>query len=279
MSSTLAILRLLEGLLSLCANLVLTKTFETLQWTLSNRPEGLSLLSLLGLSPTSGYFGTLALTFGKYSSFSNRIAAGSRIGLSSAIWISGVVLFARTRLELMYEPVMSYNVTAGVGQFNGSFIPEYLQRFQDNNAGYEYAILPYSTVITASNLIVNPMHSTAIDPVSCEVERKCHGYLMSGGLAMTTPWPPEDYKSHPVITIKNTPSTQIDFVRGIHNDSFDDLQDCSTFGGEGFLIGIKFCLARSVSAPGSLFAGESKNIVSWSYLNSPRCVRLHSRRA
>jgi len=190
----------------------------------------------------------------------DRVAASARVALLAAIWISGVVLFARTRLEVEYKSVKMYNVTAGVGEFNGSYIPEYLQQFQDNNAGYKHSVLPYSTVVTASNLVVNPMHSTAIDPVICNDGRACHGYLMSGGLIMTTPWPPIDYPSYPVVTIRNAPSTQIDFVRGIHNDTFVDSEDCLVFGADGFLIGIKFCLARSQSAPGSLFAGTLKKL-------------------
>nr|KAK5437002.1 hypothetical protein LTR18_009367 [Exophiala xenobiotica] len=172
-----------------------------------------------------------------------------------AIWVAGVVLFARTRLVVEYESVNSYRATAGVGQFNGSYIPEYLQRYKDTDQAYGPAVLPYSTVNTASNLVVNPMHSTAISPVVYGEGKVCHSYLLSGGLLMTTPWPPTTYASFPVITLRNIPATQIDFVRGIHNDTFDDAEDCAVFGAEGFLIAMKFCLARSQSSPGSMIAG------------------------
>jgi hypothetical protein len=158
----------------------------------------------------------------------------------------------------VYESMNSYEVTAGVGQFNGSYVPDYLKKYKDINQDYGPAVLPYSNVITASNLVVNPMHSTAIDPVACEDNRECHSYLFSGGLIMTTPWPPTDYPSYPVITIARVPTIQINFVRGIHNDSFYDGEDCTVFGEDGILIGIKFCLARSRSAKGSLFAGTLK---------------------
>src|ERR1700753_4337181 len=72
---------------------------------------------------------------------------------------------------------------------------------------------------------------------------------------MTTPWPPTDYASSPVVVLEKVPSIQIDFVRGIHNDTFIDSEDCLVVGQDGFLIGFKVCLAKSQSTPGSLFAG------------------------
>lgn len=254
-SSTLTILRLLEGLLSLCASSVLSAALENLQWTLSSTKKGLRVLTFLGLSPTSGFWGALTLSFSRNARFPDRLASAVRISLLTSIWISGIVLFAKTRLHIVYEPVRSYNVTAGVGKFNGSYVSEYLQQLQDTNDGYNYTVLPYTNVIASSNLVVNPMQSTTIEPVACGEERVCQGYLISGGLMMTTPWPPKDHLSSPFVTIQNAPALQIDFTRGIHNDTFDDAKDCNTFGGNGYLIGMKFCLAKSQSTSGALFAG------------------------
>jgi hypothetical protein len=261
-SSTLIILRLLEGVLSVCSSTVLLTSFSMIQWALTSRDDGVSSLCLLGLSPTSRYLGTLGLAFSRHSRWTDRLAAGARIGLITAIWIAGLVLFARTQLVFMYESVNSYDATGGVGKFNGSYIPEYLQRYKNSNRAYSPAVLPYSTVNTASNLVVNPMHSTAISPIVCGEGRVCHSYLLSGGLIMTTPWPPTNYSSYPVITLRRIPAIQIDFVRGIHNDTFDDAEDCEVFGDEGFLIAMKFCLARSLSAPGSLIAGKLERVLS-----------------
>lgn len=143
---------------------MLLRTFEILQWVFSGKQNGVSLLCLLGLSPTSGFLGTIGLVFSRYTAWTDRLAASTKISLLTAVWISSVVLFVRTQLVVVYDSVNSYNVTAGVGQFNGSYIPEYLKQFQDTNDGYTLSVLPYSTTLTASNLVVNPMHSTAIDP-------------------------------------------------------------------------------------------------------------------
>lgn len=254
-SNTLTILRLLQGVLSLCTTFVLLRAFEILQWALSGRKDGVRALLLLGLSPTTGVVGTTGLIFSRQVQWKDRVVAATRLGLLAAVWASGVVLFARTQLKVVYESVSTYNVTAGVGSFNGSYVPQYLQQFKDTNGGYSYSVLPYSTLVTASNLIVNPMHSVALDPVNCETGMDCTGYLMSGGLMMTTPWPPTDHADYPVVVLENAPSVQIDFVKGIHNDTFVDSDDCLVFGQDGFLIGFKFCLAKSQSAIGSLIAG------------------------
>jgi hypothetical protein len=246
---------LLQGVLSLCATFGVTRVFEILQWTLAGREKGVGALFFLSLAPTSGLLGTLGLSFSRSVQWKDRGVALARLALLAAVWTSGVVLFVQTQLKVVYESVSAYNVTAGVGPFNGSYVPEYLQQYQETNTGYNLSVLPYSTLVTASNLVVNPMHSTSIDPVSCEDGMACEGFLISGGLMMTTPWPPTDHADYPVVVIKDVPSVQIDFVRGIHNDMFIDSEDCLVFGQAGFLIGFKFCLAKSQSTKGSLFAG------------------------
>lgn len=234
---------------------MLSTSFENLQWTLSSTETGLRMLTFLSFSPTSSFWGALTLAVSKNARFPDRLASVARLSLLTAVWVSGIVLFAKTRLQLVYEPVKSYNVTAGVGQFNGSYISSYLQQYQNTNEGYAYTVLPYSNMIAASNLVVNPMQSTTIEPVTCEPDRLCQGYLISGGLMMATPWPPRDCPSCSAVTIQNVPALQVDYVHGIHNDTFEDAEDCSTFGGNGYLIGIKFCLAKSQSTAGALFAG------------------------
>lgn len=274
-SSTLAILRLLEGLLSLCVATAISKSFEIVQWSLLARNEGLPALLHLGLSPITGLWGTLALISGKKSSGAARLASVARISSVTTVWVAGILLFLRTRLVVVYDSVETYNVSAGVGRFNGSYVAGYLERYQTTNTGYVYNVLPFSIMAMASNLVVNPMHSSSIAPVNCSSGQECQGYLVSGGLMMTTPWPPTDHTSSPVVTIDAVPATQIDFVRGIHNDSFDDAQDCQTFGGAGYLIGVKFCLAQSRSSIGSLFAGRKLQHVLCTMLICHRIICVY----
>jgi hypothetical protein len=60
-STTLGVLRLAQGLLAAITASALTEAFVFLQWKLMTSPTGLSYHSLLGLSPTTGNLGTIAL--------------------------------------------------------------------------------------------------------------------------------------------------------------------------------------------------------------------------
>jgi hypothetical protein len=55
-STTLAVLRASQGLLASLTSATLMESFELLQWSLSDRSDGLWYLSLLALSPTTGRF-------------------------------------------------------------------------------------------------------------------------------------------------------------------------------------------------------------------------------
>jgi len=60
-SATLGVLRLAQGVLAAITASALTEAFVFLQWKLMNSPDGMSYHSLLGLSPTTGNLGTIAL--------------------------------------------------------------------------------------------------------------------------------------------------------------------------------------------------------------------------
>ncbi|KAI1967016.1 hypothetical protein LOZ58_000509 [Ophidiomyces ophidiicola] len=257
-SSTLTWLRTSQGLLSTCSTIALAKVFELIQWALTGRNGGLYLLSLLGLSPTTGAWGATQIVFAKGARIFDRLWPALRLFLTAAVWLSGVLLFANTSLATGYDALYSYNVTAGVGQFNGSFVEPYLQKLQNLTPEYPYRIISYTTLSTAYNLVVNPMHSVIIPPISCK-EDGCDSYLLSGGLVMTTPWPPTDHPSHPVIQIYNVPSTQIEFRRNIDEGESFLNDDCTMFGDQSSLIGIKLCLAHSRKVNGSVIAGKYRS--------------------
>ena len=121
--------------------------------------------------------------------------------------------------------------------------------------GYKLQIVPYSILGIVYSLVVNPMHTLVSPPISCS-GGDCDSYLLTGGLVMTTPWPPTNFTEHPVVEVYNATAIQIDFERGFRpGDSFLDAADCSVFGAEGFLIGIELCVAESQVARGSYIAG------------------------
>lgn len=153
----------------------------------------------------------------------------------------------------------TYNVTAGVGPFNGSYVGSYIQGLRDLAPDYKYQVVPYSNLAIVYNLVVNPMHSLVSPPINCK-GNLCDSYLLTGGLVMTTPWPPTNYSEHPVVEVYKAPATQIDFERGLHQgDSFSNA-DCSVFGADGFLIGIQLCVAESHVASRSYMAGKCMDL-------------------
>jgi hypothetical protein len=56
-STTLAVVRTFQGVLAALTTLTLEEAFVSLQWNLMNRPNGLSYMKFLVLSPTTDYFG------------------------------------------------------------------------------------------------------------------------------------------------------------------------------------------------------------------------------
>ena len=77
-SSTVTILRILQGLTSTFTAAAVAQTFEGIQWTLASRGGGLRLLSFLGLSPSTGIFGAVKLVFGRTEQLSDRASATLR---------------------------------------------------------------------------------------------------------------------------------------------------------------------------------------------------------
>ena len=77
-SSTVTVLRVLQGLTSISTAAAVAGSFERMQWTLASRDRGLRLLSFLGLSPTTGIFGTVKLVFGRKEQNSDRAWAAFR---------------------------------------------------------------------------------------------------------------------------------------------------------------------------------------------------------
>ena len=81
--SSLAILRVLQGLLSTTTTMGLMKVFELIQWALTGRHQGLRCLSLLSLSPSTGLKGTLGIIFSRQARFADRLWGSMRCVVST----------------------------------------------------------------------------------------------------------------------------------------------------------------------------------------------------
>lgn len=157
-----------------------------------------------------------------------------------------------TSLTTVYDTAETFNVTAGVGPFNGSLVQPFMNFLQSTAPGYPYAILPFTYFAAVYILVVNPLISTISEPVHC-VGTGCVSYLLSGGLEMVAPWQNSEHAGYPMVKIENAPSMQFDFSGPV--DSAFSESDCDVFGQQGFAIGIKMCVARDAGTEGSLRAG------------------------
>ncbi len=160
-----------------------------------------------------------------------------------------------TSLEVIYEPRYTYALRAGVGQFRGNYVEPYIKQFNTMNPGYAARVVPYSNLAIVHDLVVNPIHSVISQPINCTTE-SCDSYLLPGGLALTTPWPPTNFSQQPVIAIHSTIGMQLDFQEGLlPGDTFNE-EDCDVFGQANVLIGIRSCVGRSKVKTGALIAGS-----------------------
>ena len=271
-SDTLAILRILESVLTTSSVLALHKAFDILAWLLIKRDTGVRTIHLLGLSSVTGISGTFGILFSKHARGLERITAATKLVLLTMIWVSGILLFAKTEVISVNSTIYTYAVTAGIGPFRSAYVDEYLGRLQAENRNYEHTLLPYSIMATAANLINNPIYSTATDPISCSPNERCSSFLMPGGLVTSTPWPPVGRAEYPTITIYHAPATQIDFVRILEQpESFNVSRDCLVYGSDGqdgFRVAMQFCLARSKTKRDALEAGK------WGFLTYVRWLIL-----
>jgi hypothetical protein len=71
-TSTLTVLSILSGLLSACTGYVLSKTLEIVLWASASSGAGVNCLTFLGMSPSTGVFGTLGIVLTGRASLSDR---------------------------------------------------------------------------------------------------------------------------------------------------------------------------------------------------------------
>ncbi|KAL3481487.1 hypothetical protein BJX99DRAFT_253411 [Aspergillus californicus] len=255
-SSILTLLSITNALQSILISTILFSLFDAINWTLIGRGKGFSSIGVLGLSPTTGFFGSVRILFSRCSRLSHRLWPLLRLVLATVLWLAGIILFADTSVGITYAPVFSYPVTAGNGQFNGSTVQPYIDLLQGRDKGYEYTIVPYWMQAAVNNLVATPMHTAAgyPVPVAACAENECDSYLLPGGVIGATPWPPTNYSSAPVIRMNDVPTVQLDFSPGLNGHLFSK-DECTLYGSNDTYVGIRFCLADSRAYNGSFAAG------------------------
>ncbi|ORY14471.1 hypothetical protein BCR34DRAFT_560515, partial [Clohesyomyces aquaticus] len=250
--STLAVLRIAQGVLSTLTTIGLLRALEMLQWGLAGRKHGLAGSAFLSLSPTTHILGVIRIVLSRLSNWSARGWSVIRVTLVTAIWVAGIVLFIKASVITAYDPVFEYDVTAGVGQFDGSYISKSMENLKNVSPGYPFQIVPFSVIATVYSLVSNSMLAINAAPINCD---GCDSYLLTGGVMSATPWVPTGYDAYPLVNIERIPASHIQFRGGMSQEDAFRNEDCDVYGSGGFLIGIKMCVAKSRAFPGSIAAG------------------------
>lgn len=161
-------------------------------------------------------------------------------------------------MVVVYDTAHSYNVTAGVGQFNASLVDRFMDSINISASGYEHKVLPYSYYGAVHNLVANPVFSNVAEPVICRSEA-CLSYILSGGIYMTAAWQPLGYKEYPMMKVPQLPVMQLDFDNLPSGSNYTDVE-CDVFGNNSTRIGARLCLSRSAQHPDTIEAGKPANI-------------------
>lgn len=94
-STTLAIVSILQGLLTFVLNLALSRAFSCIQWVHVDSPRGASYLRTLAASPNSSALGTIRLIVHRSITPSARACGLGRLLLNFMVWLGGIVLFRK----------------------------------------------------------------------------------------------------------------------------------------------------------------------------------------
>ena len=96
-STTITIVRALQGLLTTLVTVSLSQAFSYLQWSFirSSHGDGTPYVRQLALSPTTSVSGTLSLIFHRSTPLGSRLWGFFRLFLMVVVGLAGIVLFCK----------------------------------------------------------------------------------------------------------------------------------------------------------------------------------------
>jgi hypothetical protein len=269
-SAMLTTLSILQFLLTTFTASAVSQILECLQWKFISSTSETSAFKLLGISPTTGYLGSLKIASFSSVRSSDRCWSIFKVILVGLSPLAGALLFCRcqflslllkflifevgTSLVTNYQSSFVYNITAGIGQYNGSFVEPYLEKLQSHGGNSTQKVLPYSSLARAYNLVSNPIHTVSMPPIDCTGEG-CYSFLMTGGLDLTTPLPHMESPSSPLVEIPEVMGRQIEYQMGLADGDVLGESDCTMYSDDITIIAIRFCLAESRVNDGAFIAG------------------------
>lgn len=119
-ANAILILRILTEACALMMAALVVVVVEDLQWALASRPEGVSLLHFVGMDSGTGVWGLLRLL--ATADWKEKYSSLFRLMVICTIPLPGIILMGDIAIELVFFPQETYPVSAGIGDFNASFI-------------------------------------------------------------------------------------------------------------------------------------------------------------
>jgi hypothetical protein len=146
-----------------------------------------------------------------------------------------------------------YNVTAGIGPFNASYVQPFMEQLSATDNNTQHTILPYTYYGWANNIVTNPTLSTVMEPSSSGPANI--SYLLSGGVWGAAPWVPRDHEDQMFVRLDQVPGMQLDF-QGKHGPNDFQKDQCRVLGNrdDDNLIAAELCLRTTDT--GGIYAGE-----------------------
>ncbi|KAG8166942.1 hypothetical protein KVR01_002631 [Diaporthe batatas] len=119
-ANAILILRVLTEACALMMAALVVVVVEDLQWALASRPEGVSLLHFVGMDSGTGVWGLLRLL--ATADWKEKYSSLFRLIVICTIPLPGIILMGDIAIELVFFPQETYPVSAGIGNFNASYI-------------------------------------------------------------------------------------------------------------------------------------------------------------
>jgi hypothetical protein len=121
-ANAILILRILTEACALMIAALVVVVVEDLQWALASRPEGVSLLHFVGMDSGTGVWGLLRLL--ATADWKEKYSSLFRLMVICTIPLPGIILMGDIAIELVFFPQDTYPVSAGIGEFNASYISQ-----------------------------------------------------------------------------------------------------------------------------------------------------------
>jgi hypothetical protein len=267
-SITLAVLRTLSEVTSLCLGMLIGLCTERALWMLVARRNGAVLSTFLALHPGSGVWAWIHLIL--RNARGGRSLSWLKMLLSILPPAMGVALLSQVDIGLSFADHANFPVAAGIGNFNATYALDFAQIAPIYMASDFSALLQAKDVSWSTPVIDSANSNCTVSDVFSS--NACgSGYFLHGGLKPVTPWPTKNtaMPSAPVYTLHSVRGLQLDFTDQKSGARFQNDRDCMVFGTENGAIQI--CIsqytrnavnAKYVHCPSSLQGSCLKN-TSW----------------